>query len=95
MYDCDAVAALFGVTPTTVTLWAKKRLIRSVPRLSRRQPFRFLGSELLRLLGDQINELSGQSETPRERDRRGEVARQRVRAMAEGRSSGRRPLSAD
>lgn len=60
-YDADDVAALARVGRATVRAWAKAGKLRALPRLSPRQPLRFLGSELLRLLGDQAGSLNSQT----------------------------------
>ncbi|HYH67969.1 MAG TPA: hypothetical protein VD866_24950 [Urbifossiella sp.] len=81
-YTSHDVAALLNCSLETANRRLKAGLIASLPRLTRTAPFRVLGSELLRLLGEQGLCLAGPSESAAERKARGAAALDRVRRAA-------------
>jgi hypothetical protein len=86
VYPVAALAALMGVCEATVIRWARDGRVKHLPRLSPKAPLRFLGAEMLKLLGDQQGALSGPSETTVERQARGMAAARRIAELARDRA---------
>jgi hypothetical protein len=82
VYCSHDVAALLGVSLETANRRFKTGVIASLPRVGRTGPFRCLGSELLKLLGEQGLALAGPSESAAERKARAAASLDRVRRAA-------------
>ncbi len=67
IYLIDTVVSLFGVTPETAYLWCQSGRLRTLPRTSSRSPYRFLGSDLIALVGERLPAIPEKSETRNER----------------------------
>lgn len=87
-YSTADLAGLMGVSEETALRWARAGRVASLPRVCAQTPYRFLGAELLKLLGDQAAGLTGPSETPSQRATRAEAAKRRVRQLAGGQATG-------
>ncbi len=84
-YSTADLAGLMGVSEGTVLRWVHAGRLSFLPRVSAQAHYRFLGAELLKLLGDQAGALGEPSETVRQREARAEAARERVRQLARDR----------
>jgi hypothetical protein len=89
VYSAADVASLLGVSVSTVISRARGGRIRHLPRLSPKEPLRFLGASLLALLGDVGAALARGGETTGERAARAEAAKRRVRELAAGTTGGK------
>ncbi|QDU19441.1 helix-turn-helix domain-containing protein [Urbifossiella limnaea] len=81
IYSTADLAGLMGVSESTAIRWVRGKRLSALPRGSARAPYRILGVELLKLLGNQAGALSRPSETASQRGARVEAAKARVRQL--------------
>lgn len=85
LYSTTDVATLFDVTAHTVRNWVRHGRLCAIPHQGR-EPYRFLGVELLRLIGGRVP--VAEAETRRDREQRAERRWAEIRGTRDRRSGG-------